>query len=70
MRIFDHPTSDFLCPICGKNDDKPVILAGIAGTEDGNVIKAMQIHADCIDFIVVPTGDLKCLISQPFGSER
>lgn len=51
MRIFEHPNKEmnWRCPICGKDTDKPVVLAGIYGTEDGGNIQAEQIHLDCID---------------------
>ena len=52
MRIFEHPnTSDgWLCPICRTNEDIPVTLIGIAGTEEGRIIQAEQFHIECLEF--------------------
>lgn len=51
MREFKHPNMDSFkdepCPICGTSKDAPVVLVPIPGTEDGNVMKAMQAHAKC-----------------------
>lgn len=51
MKQFEHMNTngDAKCPICGTGDDKPVVLAGIEGTEDGNNMQAMQVHVDCIN---------------------
>lgn len=53
MRIFDHPNMvNFVCPICGKSDDKPVCLIPIWGTnseESKHTFEAHQYHVDCID---------------------
>lgn len=50
MRAFDHPNMlNFECPICKTNDDKPVVLIGIIGTENNNIIKARQYHLSCIE---------------------
>ena len=56
MKVFNHPNNDdgkFVCPICNKSDDKPVVLIGIKGTKDpiNNVIEARQYHLDCIELI-------------------
>jgi hypothetical protein len=50
MRTFEHPNTNdnWVCPICKTNEDKPVTLIGIAGTEEGGNIQAEQFHADCI----------------------
>ena len=49
MRQFDHPNMEggFECPVCGTGKDAPVVLIGIPGTEDGNVMEAEQVHAEC-----------------------
>lgn len=52
MRIFDHFSEVSVCPICKTSDDKPCILAGIDGTEEGNIEQAMPIHLDCIQLRV------------------
>lgn len=50
MRIFDHPNlTGFKCPICGTSADKPVVLIGIDGTQEDNLIEAIQVHLDCIE---------------------
>ena len=50
MKTFDHPniSNDWKCPICNTNEDKPVTLIGIVGTEEGNNMQAEQFHADCV----------------------
>ena len=51
MRIFEHPNTskNWKCPICNTNEDKPIILIGIVGTEEGNNMQAEQFHLDCIE---------------------
>lgn len=51
MRVFDHPnlSNNWVCPICKINKDIPVILAGINGTQEDNIIEAEQFHLDCIE---------------------
>jgi len=53
MRIFDHPNMvNFVCPICGKADDKPVCLIPIWGTNSAEsrlTFEARQYHIECID---------------------
>jgi hypothetical protein len=50
MRVFDHPNMDrFCCPICGESDDKPVVLIGISGTEEGRNMQAEQVHFGCLE---------------------
>jgi len=50
VRIFDHPNmAQFCCPICGASEDKPVVLIGIYGTENGRIMESEQVHADCLD---------------------
>ena len=40
MKIFNHPNTEnnWKCPICHTNDDKPVTLIGIIGTEEGSIM--------------------------------
>ena len=49
-RIFEKGnwSNDQICPICNTNDDKPVTLIGIVGTQEDNIIEAEQIHVDCV----------------------
>ena len=51
MNIFPKANlaHDWKCPICQGNEDKPVALCKIDGTEDGNLIEGIQVHMDCID---------------------
>ena len=50
MRVFDEPNmTNFKCPICGTSNNKPVVLVGIDGTQDGYNIQAVQYHLDCIE---------------------
>jgi len=51
MKQFEHPNmgNDWKCPICNTNEDKPIVLMGVDGTEDGNIEEAEQIHLDCIN---------------------
>lgn len=52
MRVFDEPNMEnFKCPICGTSDNKPVVLVGVDGTQEGYNIRAVQYHLDCIDLI-------------------
>ena len=53
MRSFEHPNTNggWVCPICKTNDDKPVVLISIVGTQDGGNIQAEQFHLDCIDLL-------------------
>jgi len=50
VRIFKHPnvSNEWVCPICGTADDKPVTLIGISGTERDNIMQAEQFHIDCL----------------------
>ena len=52
MRIFDHPNlkDGWKCPICQTDEDKPITLIGIRGTEQENLIEAEQFHVDCLEF--------------------
>lgn len=54
MRIFDHPNfyGGFECPICRSSADAPVTLVPIPGTEDGNIVEAKQVHAECYSVFV------------------
>lgn len=48
MRQFEHPNMEgFLCPLCGTNDDEPVFLLGIPGTEQDGLVECQQVHVKC-----------------------
>lgn len=51
MRVFDHPNtgSGWKCPVCQTDEDKPVTLIAIDGTQRGNIVEAEQFHLDCIE---------------------
>ena len=53
MKQFNHPntSNNWTCMVCGTNEDKPVTLIGIAGTENGHNIRAEQVHVECIDLM-------------------
>ena len=50
MKIFDHPNMEgFKCPVCNTNEDKPVTLVSIDGTDYKGIVEAIQVHAECLD---------------------
>ena len=54
MQIFNHFNCNGKqteCPVCKKNDDKPVVLIGINGTQEDGIIQAVQVHVDCVELI-------------------
>ena len=56
MRIYEHfnQSTDARCPICGTNEDKPVALVPISGTQEGSICQAIQMHFDCIELVYCP----------------
>ncbi len=50
MRTFKQGnwSGNEICPICKTKKQGEVILIPIAGTKDGNKIKAIQTHTDCL----------------------
>ena len=58
MRTFEHPdfSGGFTCPICSTSADAPVVLVLIAGTEDGNIMEAAQVHAECYELYIKMKG--------------
>ncbi len=49
MRTFKRTEEmDKECPICKTKAIKDTILVPIAGTEDGNLYQAVEVHLDCI----------------------
>jgi hypothetical protein len=51
-RVFEHPNMlNFECPICLTNADSPVVLVPIPGTEQGNIMKAKQVHHKCYELV-------------------
>lgn len=53
MRVFKKPNTSggWKCPICKTDDEKEVVLVGIAGTQEGRNIEAEQVHLDCLDLL-------------------
>jgi hypothetical protein len=51
-RVFDHPNmnGEWRCPICLTNDDAPVVLIPINGTNTDNKFNytAKQVHHRCL----------------------
>lgn len=54
MRIFEHPNTSngWKCPICKTDADQPVTLVGIPGTENGGIMQAEQVHAECYKVVL------------------
>jgi hypothetical protein len=71
MRAFDHPNMShgFKCPICKTNDDKPVVLICINGTQDDGIAEAHQYHLDCIELLEYDMAD-DILIAQRIIKEK
>jgi hypothetical protein len=44
-------TEGEVCPICKTKKQKPVVLIGVAGTQKGNNMQAVQIHLECLELI-------------------
>lgn len=63
MRIFEHMNMHGyeVCPICNKKTDKPVVLVGIDGTEEGLIMTAVQVHVDCLELRVMAFGEGKLI---------
>lgn len=60
MRVFEHAnlSAKQTCPICKEAVDKPVVLIGIVGTEEGHNMQAVQVHLDCLDLLYYPEHNL------------
>lgn len=50
MRIFDHfnQSGNDVCPICRTNANKATVLMPIPGTNEGNIVQALQVHWGCM----------------------
>lgn len=40
--------NDVKCPLCNTDEKKEATLVPIAGTEDGSIAHAIQVHVDCL----------------------
>lgn len=70
MRVFEKPNmTNFKCPICGTSDNKPVVLVGIDGTQEGYNIQAVQYHLDCIELTQYSGQDGRRFIGQMVDPE-
>lgn len=51
MREFEHPNMNgFICPLCRTNNDEPVVLVPVPGTEDDDgLMQAKQVHSKCLN---------------------
>lgn len=68
MRIFENGNWSHgnVCPICKTNKSGKVILIGIQGTEEDNIMEAKQFHLDCINLLYYKNEEFHC-IYQKFG---
>lgn len=57
MKIYKEPNlelePDFMCPICKTNSKEPIVLVGVAGTEEDGVFRVTQIHTRCINLFIM-----------------
>jgi hypothetical protein len=67
MRVFEkfNPAGD-PCPICSTRDETQTVLIGVAGTEKGGNIMAVQIHLECLDPVIVTVAG-KTMLVQSVG---
>ncbi len=67
MRVFEHPNmANFLCPICGRDTDEPVVLVSTGGRDKTGIMKAVQVHLDCIDLELREVDDKYVLVTDMF----
>ncbi len=58
MREFEHPNMNgFICPLCKTNNDEPVFLVPIPGTEEDGLVQAKQVHSKCLNDMLNETKD-------------
>lgn len=57
MKIYKEPNlvlePDFICPICKTNGKEPVVLVGVAGTEEDGVFRVIQVHTRCLNLFIM-----------------
>lgn len=42
-----------VCPICKTQNEGEIVLVPIAGTKEGNLFQAIQVHTKCINENIV-----------------
>jgi len=64
-------SGDAKCPVCGTNKKGQVVLIPIAGTEEGSIMKAIQVHLGCIDLTYYKHfgGSTESIIEQIFENK-
>lgn len=72
MRVFDHYPQDSrdVCPVCQTRDDKPCVLIGIVGTQEGNIVEAVAVHLECVELFWIKEDNLFVQIIEPIETER
>jgi hypothetical protein len=56
MKEFEHPNMNgFVCPLCKTNEDSPVVLVAIPGTEEDGLVQAKQVHSKCLNDLLKDT---------------
>lgn len=48
MNIIKNFPKDKKCPLCGRNENKSMVLIPIEGTQRGYTSEAIPAHLDCI----------------------
>jgi len=54
MKIFEEPNfikNGKSCPVCGTQDNKPVVLVKLTNTAEANKYQAVQVHVECLDLL-------------------
>jgi len=65
LKVFEHPNmEEFKCPICKTNEDSPVVLIGIYGTQRGFNIQAEQMHVKCLELTWYRNDDEGLIVMQ------
>ena len=48
MRTFEHFPKEKTCRLCGTNEDKECLLAGIDNTSNDGIEEAEVVHLECV----------------------
>ena len=67
--VFGHMnmSGDDVCPVCGKKEDKPVMLVTLDGTQGGNIAQAIQVHVGCLNLSIKTMSTGEKIIYQRIG---